>query len=267
MDNVKGWLVEAGIDASRIAQSDTKHWLGFAASAGQVERILQTKYYNYQEKSSVKKIVACQQYHLPGPIQRHVDYVVPGVIMRSPPANKKAKRAARRSAAPEAKTALSQKEPGLQSRGGVFRDNRRSSLKNCSKVITPECITALYKVPPPPKTARPDNSLGIYEQGDFYTQEDLDSFFSSYSPWIPNGTHPIPKLIDGASGPKEPETGYPTGESDLDFQLAYPLIYPQTLTLYQTNDDHYSYNNLLTNPGLFDTFFDAIDGVSNPMHG
>ena len=262
VDNVKGWLIGAGIDAPRIAQSDTKHWLGFAAPAGQVERILQTKYYRYQDKSSGKEIVACQQYHLPGPIQKDVDYIVPGVIMKSPPASNRGKRAARGSAAPEARGSLPQRDSGHRPRKGVFRDNRRSSLEHCSKVITPECITALYEVPPPPKTIHPNNSLGIYEEGNFYTQVDLDSYFSKYSPWIPNGTHPILNLIDGASGPKSPGPGYNSIESNLDLQLAYPLVYPQTLTLYQTNDDS-SEESSKASSGLFNTFLDAIDGVSN----
>ena len=52
------------------------------------------------------------------------------------------------------------------------------------------------------------------------------------------------------------------GESDLDFQLAYPLIYPQTITLYQTDDLNYATNPNSTSLGGFNTFLDALDGVS-----
>lgn len=49
-------------------------------------------------------------------------------------------------------------------------------------------------------------------------------------------------------------------ESDLDFQLAIPIIYPQTTTLYQTDDLYYSEGKDPNATGIFNTFFDAIDG-------
>jgi hypothetical protein len=48
------------------------------------------------------------------------------------------------------------------------------------------------------------------------------------------------------------------GESSLDMELIYPLIYPQNITLYQTDDPYYSQFT----KGIFNTFLDAIDGVS-----
>ena len=47
------------------------------------------------------------------------------------------------------------------------------------------------------------------------------------------------------------------GESDLDFELVYPIIYPQTITLYQTDDAFYATSGI----GAFNTFLDGIDGV------
>ena len=55
------------------------------------------------------------------------------------------------------------------------------------------------------------------------------------------------------------------GESDLDFQLAYPLIYPQTITLYQTDDLNYATNPNSTSLGGFNTFLDALDGVGTTL--
>jgi len=48
------------------------------------------------------------------------------------------------------------------------------------------------------------------------------------------------------------------GESTLDFELAYPLVWPQQIKLFQTDDQpteaNYTYDGFLNN------FFDAIDG-------
>lgn len=99
--------------------------------------------------------------------------------------------------------------------------------------------------------------MGIWEQGDFYDQEDLNLFFANYTPYIPQGTHPIPNFIDGAVAPVNVPQG--AGESILDFSLAYPLVYPQKLVLYQTDDINYSSKNQTV--GDYNTFLDAIDGV------
>jgi tripeptidyl-peptidase-1 len=107
-------------------------------------------------------------------------------------------------------------------------------------------------------TPRADNSLGIFEYGDYYAQEDLDFFFVNYSKNIPPGTHPIPTLIDGAEVPLNISEA--SGESALDFKIAYLLLYPQAITLYQSDDLYYATNPNSGASGGFNTFLDAIDG-------
>ena len=72
-----------------------------------------------------------------------------------------------------------------------------------------------------------------------------------------SGTHPTLNAIDGATAPVAVNRA--GGESDLDFELAIPIIYPQTTTLYQTDDALYSSGNISTG-GIFNTFLDALDG-------
>ncbi len=47
-------------------------------------------------------------------------------------------------------------------------------------------------------------------------------------------------------------------ESDLDFQISYPIIYPQNSILFQTDDDVYEANYVFQ--GFLNNFLDAIDG-------
>lgn len=140
--------------------------------------------------------------------------------------------------------------------------NINNNVSACDVLITPACIRALYQVPLP-QLYRPvsvTNSLGVFEEGDYYSQEDLNLFFANFTPWIPNGTHPTPQFIDGAEAPVPvADAG---GESDLDFELIYPLIWPQKVSLYQTDDEFYATNPNSTSTGGFNTFLDAIDGVS-----
>jgi tripeptidyl-peptidase-1 len=143
-----------------------------------------------------------------------------------------------------------------------FPDTALGGLSTCDKFIVLACIRALYDIPKVPEYSysgpRADNAMGIFEEGDFYLQEDLHLFFLNFTSYIPNGTHPTPALIDSAEVPIPFPAG---GESDLDFQLAYPLIYPQAITLYQTDDFNYAINS---RPGtaFFNTFLDTLDGVS-----
>ena len=130
-------------------------------------------------------------------------------------------------------------------------------LSTCDVAITPACVKALYGVPPA-TMANPSNSMGIFEEGDYYAQEDLNLFFANFTPRIPQGTHPIPAFIDGAKAPVAVKNA--GGESDLDFMLTYPLIYPQSITLYQTDDRHYATDPNSTSSGGFNTFLDALDG-------
>jgi len=112
---------------------------------------------------------------------------------------------------------------------------------------------------PLPTTAHPGNTLGIFENGDFYAQEDLDLYFTNFTSNIPNGTHPILASIDGGVAPVPvTEAG---GESALDLELSFPLLYPQLVTLFQTDDINYSNGNLSV-PGIYNDWLDAIDGVS-----
>lgn len=51
-------------------------------------------------------------------------------------------------------------------------------------------------------------------------------------------------------------------EADLDLDVAYPIIYPQTTTIYQVDDEYYNLHSANGYFGIFNTFLDAIDGVS-----
>lgn len=98
--------------------------------------------------------------------------------------------------------------------------------------------------------------VGVFEASDAYAQADLDLFFQLYAPHIPQGTHPTLNSIDGGQDPSSP--GAPVdGESDFDLSVAYSLIYPQKVILYQVDDS--TYVNL-DSKIYFNSFLDALDG-------
>lgn len=60
-------------------------------------------------------------------------------------------------------------------------------LETCDIAITPACLQALYHFRPQSPHARvsPNNSMGIFEEGDYYSQQDLDSFYTNFTSYIP----------------------------------------------------------------------------------
>ncbi|KAL9095664.1 MAG: hypothetical protein Q9165_002096 [Trypethelium subeluteriae] len=249
VESVRNWLVSSGISRDRIAHSDNQGWFAFNASIHEVEDLLQTQYHRYEDSETGHSVPACEVYHVPKSVQKHVDYITPGVGLRAPnrPAHGKSKRVKRDGSA--------RHDPIKMVEMPVRVDS--DNVSTCDVAITPACIRALYNVPLPPATAQPGNSIGIFEDGDFYTQEDLNLFFANFTPYIPQGAHPTLDSIDGGIAPVPvTEAG---GESDLDFELSFPIVYPTNVTLFQTDDINYSDGNLST-VGIYNDWLDAIDG-------
>jgi tripeptidyl-peptidase I len=111
----------------------------------------------------------------------------------------------------------------------------------------------LYNIPQG-TTAQAGNEIGIYEDGDYYDQEDLDLTFAALAPYVPNGTHPTLHGIDGGYAPMAGWTGT---ESLLDMSLIFPLIHPQEAILFQVDD----LREVELGAGFGDTFLDALDAV------
>ena len=128
-----------------------------------------------------------------------------------------------------------------------------TQLSMCDTMITPACIAQMYNITEATKAAK-GNELGIFEEGDFYSAQDLVEFFATFTS-IPVTTTPKLEGIDGGFAPSV----YAGGESDLDFQISYPIVYPQQEILFQTDDIYYALG-LEGGGGFLNTFFDAIDG-------
>ena len=123
----------------------------------------------------------------------------------------------------------------------------------------------------------PNNTFGIFEANSTYVQSDMDQFFKEVAPQIPVGTMAKNVLINGvqvSANLSAGAFGVVTGvESDLDFQLAWPLIYPQNITLFAALPTQVELTNLVlsnmtvnqkTYTGLnliLDDVFKSFDGV------
>ncbi|KAL7805628.1 subtilisin-like protein [Trichoderma gracile] len=238
---VKAWLVNSGIPTSSITTSKSKGWLDFTATSGQLESLLQASYYTYHHVEARDVHVGTDEYSLPNEISQHVDFITPGVVFApmktSPRAEKRGQKSIRRASKPiPADIAQILKENPL-------------ATSTCGSAITPQCIKSMYNITAG-TSAVPTNALGIFETGDTYAQQDLTLFWENFATNIPSSTGPKVDEIDGATAPTSPFNA--GGESDLDFEIAIPIIYPQTTVLYQA---------AVKNDDIFNTFLDAIDGT------
>ena len=194
-------------------------------------------------------------YHFPEHITKHIDYISPGLKLLTPsmPREGIEKRTF-------GVTGQKGKKPILPLRKALpmaLDALLKLALKTiCDQAIVPQCIKTLYNITEPTKAAA-GNQLGIFEDlDDMYSQTDLNDFFLTLAPNIPQGTHPTVDSIDGATAPTTVTMAGP--ESDLDFQISYPIIYSQNSILFQTDDDVCEAN--YTYDGFFNNFLDAIDG-------
>lgn len=177
------------------------------------------------------------RYYLPTNIQKDVDYITPGVK-----AGVFKKRDVQKSWTTDLKGHSQQWKPKAPMMPHMPPNHGSDSLANCSAWITTACVEAFYHVFPNRVKVSTANSIGVFEELDTYSQEDLNLYFENYAPSIPQGTHPILAAVDGAVAPvPQADAG---GESMLDLSILYSLIYPQTVTLYQTNDLGYANDRL-----------------------
>ncbi|KAI0869261.1 subtilisin-like protein [Hypoxylon argillaceum] len=252
VDAVRNWLQGAGISADRITLSTNKQWIQFDATTGEVEELLYADYYVW-EHSDGSSDMSTDSYHIPAKIQEHIDYVTPGTRLRSRQHAAKEKKMKKRAFKNDVQPFITQLP--------AFPEPNSTT---CSIYVTAECTRAQYNIPKA-TTKFPGNELGIFESlDDHYSKDDLDVFFKTLYPDlnVPNGTYPEERLIDGAIGAvEEPSPVYPLEvglESSLDFDSAWPLIYPQGTVLFQTDDEYYEHDYEYN--GFWNTFLDAIDG-------
>ena len=258
VSQVRQWLVDHGIADTRITHTDNKAWLAFHATTEEAESLLHTEYHEYEDSVTGGVMPSCDSYHLPHHLVEHIDYITPGIKLLAPPESHKSKRAlVENRALEERRSSHSRALHDLRVKPKAPAN--ATDLSICDQIITPACIAALYNITKG-TSKHPNNSMGVFESElQFYTQLDLDSFFTNLTLPIPNGTHPVAANVDG--GQQATEDVYEAGEEvNLDLMLAYPIVHPQTITNYQVDDFLVQANPNDTYNFGFNTFLDALDG-------
>ncbi|KAJ6447263.1 tripeptidyl-peptidase I [Purpureocillium lavendulum] len=255
VSKVQEWLILSGITKDSIIVPETKGWVHFESTVGQLQSLVKADYHLYDHILARDEThLGTDEYHLPEGIAAHVDFIVPGTaFMRV------------RGEANNDRRAHKRKTGGAGgSRKGRFLTPMQADIQSAN----PDCLRTMYNIPPG-KTANPANRLGIFQgnQGSivqYYIQSDMDMFVQKYAPWVPQNFTPaaaygINNATTISTNPK-----LSGDECQLDFQMAVPLIYPQSTVLYTVD-----FSADRTYADTFNPFLDALDGsyCNRTAHG
>lgn len=199
---VTKWLISEGIEYDQLALSANKQWIKFDAASAKVERLLHAQFHLYLHRKTGEQGVATEEYdpdddgNNPGPInltlrrysvprsvQQHIDYILPGTLLRSTRRERKS-------------PSMRQHKEQLEQRSGA------SQFANCTtKGMTPQCIAGEYKENhqtfrqpmlihnaaiyniPEASSAVAGNAMGFYEaDSDIFYQKDFNLYTAKYYP-------------------------------------------------------------------------------------
>lgn len=226
VEAVKSWLIVNAIPAASIKQTQNQGWLTFETTVGKLETLLNTKYNQYSHTTRKGIYIGSDDYKLPTNIADHIDFIQPAVAFA--PQGKIQRAIPKRPFWPASK-ALS------------------AGASSCPTSITPECLRSMYNFPQGSLNDA-SNDLGIFEQvGEQYIQSDLDQFYGKYSSYVPSGTTPKAAPINQQGDTQD------SGEADLDYEMAVPIIYPQGTVNYETGTTSSSLS-------FIDPLLEAFDG-------
>lgn len=234
---VKDWLIVSGIPEEHIDFKE-KGWLAMDIPASMAESLFDTRYYEHETDNGNLRL-GCDEYSLPEHISEHVDFIKPGVTL-SPPVKRTifgrandlsfTQRFGNPAKSGNGTQPKAYSEPAGNATSNAISVVIDASLSGCGSAITPPCIRPLYDIPKV-TTSDSSNVLGIWETGNSYAQADLNTYFSKYATNIPSGTGPIIDKINGGSAPSSQSSA--GLEADIDFEMAYPLVYPERLLVYE----------------------------------
>ncbi|KAM0462226.1 hypothetical protein ACHAO4_001427 [Trichoderma viride] len=257
-DAVHSWLVEAGVNASDIRQYANKGWLAIDLPVSYVEDLFLAQYHEHEREGVVK--IGCDEYHVPKHLAKHIDYIVPGVKL-SPPMLKRSIEKRADTSGKNYRNGWKPKQMPAEllalEKSQAPNSKLPKDLQDCARNFTAICYRALYQIPEV-NIPVPGNEPAVFESGDTFSQQDIDSYFEKYASYIPKGTHPKVLSVDGGNAPVAANSPFNTGESDIDIDILQTLIWPQSMVLYQVDDRLYTTANNMS--GFLNTFLDALDG-------
>lgn len=154
---------------------------------------------------------------MPEHLKRHIDYIVPGIKLS--PVKKRTINSTKRSTPIVEKRESALKASTTESHILTAAEvDLPVELQKCGTDVTIECIKALYDLPAGSK-ALPGHTVGTFQQGSYFSEDDVNAYFAAYAPYVPQGTFPIDATIDGASYSVPVDSDLNSGEANIDIDM------------------------------------------------
>ncbi|KAI1998222.1 Tripeptidyl-peptidase sed2 [Ophidiomyces ophidiicola] len=200
-DGLVAWLREGGVKVENI--DNRGDWIDFSTTVDKAERLLNTQFYHFMDKSNKARKIRSLEYSLPSGISRHVRTVQPT-------------------------TFFGQME---HHRSHILRPIKSmSDFASSAALNTPATLRQLYSMQGFKVTNKTRNLLGVSGYLDQYARySDLNTFIQRYAPEAKGATFSV-ELLNG--GKNDQNSRQDSVEASLDIQYAVSLAYNTSVTYY-----------------------------------
>lgn len=200
------WLTAESVSTDTI--EDTGDWIKFSVSVEQAERMMQTRFNDFQHVDSGHVKTRTLRYSVPQAIASYIDTIQPT-------------------------TFFSQADVLLPD-GAVIHRRATDSLApvDCNMAVVPACLQRLYNFAGYEPSPRVGNSIAVTGfLGQYANVQDLQRFYAQYMPDALNSSFGLISINGGINNQRLANAGE---EAGLDVQYAFSLASPIAATFYST---------------------------------
>ncbi|KAH9973541.1 peptidase S8/S53 domain-containing protein [Lactifluus volemus] len=222
LELVTSWLIHHGVPSTSVSITHGGNWLTIpAVPLDQANTLLGASYQLYRHVETSETVLRTIGYALPNALFGHVQTVAPTTYFGSPRALRQTSNL--RTGGPT----LPQGDRELQIE--LTNANSPSVLEQCSKIITPSCLRAMYNTSTYEPSATAQNQLGIAGYlGQFASQRDLTQFMALFRGDVVT-TFKVQQVNGGGN-----DQSNPGAEANLDIQYAESISFPTPNIYYST---------------------------------
>nr|KMM64320.1 tripeptidyl-peptidase 1 [Coccidioides posadasii RMSCC 3488] len=197
-DGIMAWLHEGGVKPENV--ENRGDWIDFSTNVDTAERLLNTRFYHFEDKSGKVGKIRALEYSLPSSLSKHVRTVQPTTFFGSMERH----------------------------RSHILRPVRPASESVAAN--TPSSLRELYNMQDFQVTNKSRNLLGVSGYLEQYARySDLNAFIERYVPDANGATFSV-ELYHG--GKNDQDSRLDSVEASLDIQYTVGLTYNTSVTYY-----------------------------------
>ncbi|KAG5983941.1 hypothetical protein E4U55_006648 [Claviceps digitariae] len=220
VESVQRWLSSAAVPEDQVRHRG--HVLEATVRVRDAEALLETKYSIFARHGGGRAIVGTLAYSVPAHLRLHIAAIQPTTFFDTA------------SHRPGLDVRHDMQYADLQPQTQTAKQQQQKDKDTCATSNTPACLRRLYGMKS--HVARPDprSLLGVVG---FNKYSQLSKYIDTYAPYAKGAANFTVALINNATNPQGPN--YPSGEANLDMQIAVAMAYQVPVRFYSTGgEDH-----------------------------